>query len=338
MCSNLALLGINPVLYIGDDYNKTEILHGVTIVHKKVIKNKYFNKIMIGLISTLSALRNHWDADIYHFNANIAGFFSVLPLILKKKTVFQGHGFEWQRKKWQPLVRFITKILDYFVLFINKNILMCSQEQVNYVKKIFSGKNIMLLPGGVVYPPVKSLMQTDDLSVKKHYILFLGRIVLEKRCDLLLTAFKKIQKDIDCDLVIAGPVEDDRIVSGFENNDRIHFLGSVFGDEKYAYLINSLVYVIPSDLEGLSISLLEAMSYGCLCVASDIMANKEALADTGLYFKAGDDNDLSQILYEAVINNRKYMELRIKAQKRIEKYFDWKIISVKALQYYRSLR
>jgi glycosyltransferase involved in cell wall biosynthesis len=121
------------------------------------------------------------------------------------------------------------------------------------------------------------------------------------------------------------------------NNDRIHFPGPIFGDEKYAYLVNSLVYVIPSDLEGLSISLLEAMSYGCLCVASDILANKEALADTGLYFKAGDGHELRQVLYETVIRNKKYNELRIKAQDRIETHFDWKIVSAKAFQYYRSL-
>jgi glycosyltransferase involved in cell wall biosynthesis len=337
MCSSLTLLGIHSVLYIGSDYNMIEKMHGFTVIHKKIIKNKYLNKIMIGLVSTFSALKNHWDADIYHFNANPVGFFSFLPLFFGKKTVFQGHGFEWRRKKWSPVIRFFTKLLDYFVLFINKNILMCSQEQVDYVEKIFPGKNVMLLPGGVVYPPVQPSLQASALFTKKKYILFLGRIVWEKRCDLLLNAFQAIQKDIDCDLVIAGPVEDERIVSGFRNNDRIHFLGPVFGDEKYACLINSLVYVIPSDLEGLSISLLEAMSYGCLCVASDILANKEALADTGLYFKAGDGNGLGQILYETVIHNKKYNELRIKAQNRIESFFDWKIISAKAFQYYQSL-
>jgi glycosyltransferase involved in cell wall biosynthesis len=337
LCSNLALLGITPILYVGSDCNRTELINGFTVIHKKVSKNKYINKIMIGFVSTFSALRDHWDADIYHFNANVAGLFSFIPLFLGKKTVFQGHGFEWQRKKWHPIVRFLNRLLDCFVLFINKNILMCSQEQVDYVKKIFCRKNIIVLSGGVIYPPIKPSVQDNDFVVNKNYILFLGRIVFEKRCDLLLEAFQAIQNNLDCDLVIAGPIENDRIVSGFMNNDRIHFLGPVFANKKYTYLANSLVYVIPSDLEGLSISLLEAMSYGCLCIASDITANREALADTGLYFRAGDDNDLSKVLYKAVVYNKRYNTLKFKAQNRIKTYFDWKIISSKAIQYYQSL-
>jgi hypothetical protein len=140
VCSNLVQLGIEPILYVGSHINKIEKINGFTVVHKKVSKNKYFNKVEIGFVSTVCALREHPDADIFHFNANVAGFFSFLPLLNCKTTVYQGHGFEWKRVKWNIIIRACNKLLDYFVLGINKNILMCSYEQIDYVKKLFPKK------------------------------------------------------------------------------------------------------------------------------------------------------------------------------------------------------
>jgi len=335
LCTALFQRGIEPILYVGSDLKKTERMNGFTIRHVKINKNKYINKLMLSLFSTMCAIKEYPDADIYHFNANIAGLFSFLLIVMGKKTVYQGHGFEWKREKWSSAIRFFNKLVDYFVLAINKNILMCSKEQIDYVKKIFpSKKNIMLAPGGVFLPDPIYLSKLSKPLNGIPYILFLGRIVKEKRCDLLLSAFLKIQKKVNIDLVIAGPIEDETIVSPYYDNKSVHIIGAVFGDVKNAYMKNAHIYVIPSDMEGLSISLLEAMSYGCLCVASDIPANKEALDDTGLYFKKGDSNDLAQTLYECITYNHKYSFMKKMAYERIKKNYDWNILSENMIQYY----
>jgi hypothetical protein len=148
---------IQVVLYMGSNINERHVERNLTLVKQKIPAHKYFNKIFIGLISTINALKYDYDADIYHFNANIAGMFSFLPLLLKKKVVFMGHGFEWKRKKWPLFVRIFSKLIDDFVLKINKNILMCSYEQVDYVNNHFKNKHIMFAPSGVFLPELDRL-------------------------------------------------------------------------------------------------------------------------------------------------------------------------------------
>jgi glycosyltransferase involved in cell wall biosynthesis len=168
------------------------------------------------------------------------------------------------------------------------------------------------------------------------YILFLGRIVPEKRIDLLLTAFSSIQNKITCDLVIAGPVEDKNIIKDFEHNNRIHFLGPVFGREKQFLLANAYIYVLPSDLEGFSVSLLEAMASQCLCLVSDINANKEVLSNTGIYFSAGDVSSLNSKLFSICNNYSKYSHYKTAAHQRIKENFTWELLINKMISYYRE--
>jgi hypothetical protein len=140
---------IEVVLYMGSHKNERLVKNNLTLVRQNIFHDKYFNKILIGLISTINALKHDGDAAIYHYNANIAGIFSFLPIMLGKKVVFMGHGFEWKRAKWNSCIRFVNKMIDDFVISINKNILMCSNEQVSYVKKRYSNKHIMFAPSGI---------------------------------------------------------------------------------------------------------------------------------------------------------------------------------------------
>lgn len=173
--------------------------------------------------------------------------------------------------------------------------------------------------------------------MKKTYILFLGRIVAEKRLDLLLKAFVLLEDTISQDLYIAGPVENEAIVKDYQNDKRIHFLGAKFGEEKVDLLRNAFLYVLPSDLEGLSIALLEAMSYGNLCLASDINANKEALGESGVYFEAGNFEDLKNKLQDICLHPIAYESYKSKAVERIKNFFEWHIISDKIIAYYETV-
>lgn len=173
--------------------------------------------------------------------------------------------------------------------------------------------------------------------MNNNYILFLGRVVAEKRLDLLLKAFVQLEHEIQQDLYIAGPVEDETIVSDFRSDRRIYFLGPKFGQEKAALLKNAFLYVLPSDIEGLSISLLEAMSYENICLVSDIVANKEALDDCGVYFRAGDLEDLRHKLFDICLNSKLYEKYKAKAAERIKSAFEWHIISDKIISYYEAV-
>ncbi|WP_288188408.1 glycosyltransferase family 4 protein [uncultured Treponema sp.] len=140
---------VEAILYEGSDVDEKRIDKNITYIKFKVTSNKYLNKLLIGKVSTRRAMKEYPNADIYHYNANIAGLFSYIPLRKNKKVVFEGHGFEWKRAKWNPIIRKLNKMVDDFVLGRNKNILMCSQEQVDYVNENYPGKHIMAAPTGV---------------------------------------------------------------------------------------------------------------------------------------------------------------------------------------------
>lgn len=108
---------------------------------------------------------------------------------------------------------------------------------------------------------------------KDDYILFLGRLVPEKGITYLIESFKNVKTDKK--LVIAGGSSDtdefaNQLKEMAKDDDRIIFTGFVQGqllDELYS---NAYIYSLPSDLEGMPLSLLEAMSYGNCCLVSDI--------------------------------------------------------------------
>ncbi len=131
--------------------------------------------------------------------------------------------------------------------------------------------------------------------------MFLGRIVPEKGIKYLIEAFKKVKSDKR--LVIAGGASDTvefmEEVKALAADDRhIIFTGFVQGRLLEELYSNAYVYTIPSDLEGMPLSLLEAMSYGNACLVSSIHECTEVIEGHAVVFKKSDVNDLAQKLFE----------------------------------------
>lgn len=70
-------------------------------------------------------------------------------------------------------------------------------------------------------------------------------------------------------------------------NDQIIFTDFVGGRDLEELFSNAYAFVLPSDVEGMAISLLEAMSYGNCCLVSDIPENTEVVEDQALTFQKG---------------------------------------------------
>jgi glycosyltransferase involved in cell wall biosynthesis len=90
---------------------------------------------------------------------------------------------------------------------------------------------------------------------------------------------------------------------------------------------NASIYVLPSEIEGLPISLLEAMSYGCCCIVSDIPENKEALGDCGFLFKSKDVQDLRRCL-ENLLGSKEIIDSKKEsARQRVLNNYTWDSIA-----------
>ena len=161
------------------------------------------------------------------------------------------------------------------------------------------------IPNGVnrpAYAPPELIRKRFGLEYGS-YLLFLGRLVPEKGCHHLCEAFKRLKTDKK--LVIAGGVSDsgdyiNTLKALAAGDDRILFTDFVDGalrDELYS---NAYLFVLPSDLEGMPLSLLEAMSYGNCVLVSDIEECTNVIHDRGITFRKGDVNDLEAKLRYAI--------------------------------------
>ena len=142
-------------------------------------------------------------------------------------------------------------------------------------------------------------------------------------------------------MVIAGGGSDtetyvQQLTSRTKDDERIVFTGFVQGDIMYELYSNAYIYVLPSDLEGMPLSLLEAMSYGNCCVTSDISECAEVVEDKAVLFKQGDINDLKDKLqmlcdYEDVV--AKY---KTEAADFICRKYNWNDVVTQTLQLYEK--
>ena len=161
----------------------------------------------------------------------------------------------------------------------------------------------MFIPNGITRPDILKAEEITKLyNIKKDdYILFLGRLVPEKGVHYLIEAFKQISTDKK--LVIAGGSSDTKEYENelkkiAQGDSRIIFTGFVQGQVLEELYSNSYVYVLPSDLEGMPLSLLEAMSFSNCCLTSDIPECADVMGEFGLTFKKGDIDDLKNKLQE----------------------------------------
>ena len=153
----------------------------------------------------------------------------------------------------------------------------------------------------------------------------------------MIDAYEKI--DTNLKLAIAGDSSDTNdflkdIKNKTKNNSNIIFTGFVDGNILAELYSNAYIYVLPSDLEGMPLSLLEAMSYGNCCVTSDIEECASVIEKNGAIFKKSDTNNLSKILKTLTGNGKLVDEFKSKSQKFILEKYDWKNITENTVNVY----
>ena len=266
--------------------------------------------------------------DVVHIHAEGPAFFSWLPKMFGKRVVVTIHGVDWQREKWQSGFgsKFIRQGEKNAVKYADE-IIVLSKGVQDYFKETY-GRETHFIPNGVNRPQIrKANLITEKFGLKKDsYILFLGRLVPEKGIRYLVEAFKNVKTDKK--LVIAGGSSDtdpfmEELKGLAKDDERILFTGFVQGamlDELYS---NAYIYTLPSDLEGMPLSLLEAMSYGNCCLVSDIPECAEVVEDKALIFKKSDVEDLREKLQEACDNPEMVMRMKNQAADFICEKYNW---------------
>lgn len=278
--------------------------------------------------------------DVVHIHAEGPAFFSWLPKLFGKRTIVTIHGLDWQREKWESGLgsKFIRQGEKNAVKYADE-IIVLSKGVQDYFKETY-GRETCFIPNGIDRPEIKEArLITEKFGLNKDsYILFLGRLVPEKGIRYLVKAFKEVKTDKK--LVIAGGTSDtDSFIKELkdlaEGDDRIIFTGFVQGeilDELYS---NAYIYTLPSDLEGMPLSLLEAMSYGNCCLVSDIPECAEVVEDKALIFKKSDVSDLREKLQDACGDSEKVEGYKKQAADFICEKYSWNDVVKETMKLYK---
>lgn len=342
LSTRLVNLGHDVVIYNrkknSKNNNDNKIYKGIKLVDVFTINKKSLDAIIYSLFATFLALFGKYDVIHYHAEGPCAMLF--IPHLFKIRTVATIHGLDWQRAKWGG---FATK----FLLFGEKQaaykadeVIVLSENVKNYFKEKYNC-NANFIPNGINKPNIKNanIIKNKYNLNKNDYILFLARIVPEKGLHYLLDAYKNINTDKK--LLIAGGSSHtneyfEKIKQSALEDNRIIMTGFVQGEELEELFSNAFLYVLPSDIEGMPISLLEAMSYGCPCLVSNIEENMQVIGQNGFSFKRSDVNDLKQKLIYILNQEDKLKQIGLDSREYVLKKYNWDDIVEKTISLYEN--
>jgi len=276
--------------------------------------------------------------DVVHFHAEGPCAMLWLPKLFGKKCVATIHGLDHQRAKWGKFARTYIMLGEKCAVKYADEIIVLSKNVQEYFKQTYERETVFI-PNGVNKPQIKEAqLIIEKYGLKKDdYFLYLARIVPEKGLRYLIDAYK--QTNIDKKLVIAGGSSDtedflNELKEMAKGDDRIIFTGFVQGQLLEELYSNAYTYVLPSDLEGMPLSLLEAMCYGNCCLVSDIPECTEVVEDKAVVFQKGNVEQLRdtlQKLCESEDAVRKYKEL---ATEFICNKYNWDEVVERTLELY----
>lgn len=314
------------------------VVDGVRVVPVRTIDKRGLAALSSSYFATKVAIKDR--PDVIHYHAE--GPCVPLPLARRAgiRTVATIHGLDWQRAKWGKLASAYIKMGERAAATKADGLIVLSEANQAYFKKTY-GRDAAFIPNGVDEKAprhadaIKSTWGLDEGS----YLLYLGRLVPEKRPELLIEAFKRLETDKR--LVIAGGGSDtsefERSLHELAKGDkRILFTGFVSGELLEELYSNAYAYVLPSDVEGMPMSLLEAMAYGRCCVASDVPECADVLSGAGLTFKKGDVSDLGSVLDRLLADPARVTRLGNKARMSVAHSYDWSTVVERTLALYKE--
>lgn len=300
----------------GNDYN------GIRLVRLPTIRSKHLETVVHTLLSTAHALTQGYD--IVHYHALGPALFSWIPRIIGTKTAVTVQGLDWQRKKWGSLAQAVLRLGESASVKLPDATMVVSQALRARYRETRRAETFYIPNGGLLRDRRQPRAILDWGLDPGQYILFLGRFSPEKGCHLLVEAFERLQTDAK--LVMAGASSYcDEYSQNLRSHacDRIRMLDWVSGETLDELLTNAMIFVLPSDLEGLSLALLDAMGSGLCVLTSDVPENREVVDGAGFTFKRGDSADLSQRLNFLIANPAVREAAGKAAKRRIREQYLW---------------
>ena len=312
---------------------------GVHLVWTPTVDRRGLAAMTSSVFATVMASFSRFD--LLHFHTEGPCVLCWLPRLFGKKVVVTIHGLDHMRQKWGKFASsYIMQGEKAAVRYANSIIVLSKGVQTYFREKY--ERETVLIPNGIDPAEMKPACEiTKQFGLgSREYILFLGRLVPEKGIHYLIKAYQMLRTDKK--LVIVGATSDTddyvrQLYAMAGNSSSIIFTGfqeGLVAEELYS---NAYLYVLPSDLEGMPLTLLEAMNYGCCCVTSDIGECADVMDGCGFTFPHGDVEALRETLQDLCDHPDKAEAHRSEARKVVSSKYTWQDITAQTDELYSKL-
>jgi len=292
----LVELGYDVTVYCRTYFTPARKTHnGMRLVRLPTIRSKHLETVVHTLLSSIHAAFS--SCNIVHYHALGPALFSFLPQLFGKKTAVTVQGLDWRRKKWGRLASRVLRLGELASARVPDATMVVSRTLQEYYRLNYGIETAYVPNGATLRQRIDSIYLKQWGLEPDNYILFAGRLSPEKNCHLLIEAYKKLTTPAK--LVFAGgSSHTDAYAESLRRqaNNHIVFTDWVAGDAFTELLTHAALFVLPSDLEGLSLALLDAMGAGTCVLTSDVPENREVVEGAGFTFRAGDVDDLRRML------------------------------------------
>lgn len=333
----LAAMGDEVTVYCRNYFTPELAEHnGMRLVRLPTIQSKHLETVLHTLLSTAHAVKERYD--IIHYHALGPALFSWIPRLFGMKTIVTVQGLDWQRGKWGGVASAVLRVGELASVHLPNATMVVSRTLQTHYLEVHGAETFYVPNGGI---PRERQVPRKILEwglQPERYVLFLGRFSPEKGCHLLVEAFEQI--DTDVKLVMAGAssyCDEYSRELRTHASEKIRMLDWVSGATLDEFLTNAMIFVLPSEMEGLSLALLDAMAAGLCVLTSDVPENREAIEGAGFTFQRGSASDLAERLRFLIANSAVREAAGRNAKKKIEDQYQWGQIAEEIQSVYRNV-
>lgn len=324
--------------YIGTVENN--MYRGVKIKSAWTVKARGVSAMIASFTAAIAAAFGKYDVVHFHAEGPCAALW--IPKLFGKKCVATVHGLDWQREKWgsgfaSKYIKFGEKVLAKYA----DEIIVLSQSAYDYFKETYN-REAVIIHNGIDKPVLRKADKITKMYPisENEYICIISRLTAEKGIHYLIDAYNGVNTDKK--LVIAGDTSDtDEYVAMLrekaKDNPNIIFTGFISGDTLDEMYSNAYMVCLPSDLEGMSLSLLESLAYGNAVLCSDIPENTSVADEKAVYFSRGNVSDLKEKLQQMLDDEMLVKKLKEDSSDYITGKFSWNDVADSTLALYKKL-
>jgi glycosyltransferase involved in cell wall biosynthesis len=347
LATELAKKGNDVSVYARKWYTPENIneYNGINVIHTSSIHTKHLDTITHTFTATIDAIRQ--KVDIIHYHGIGPTLVAWIPKLFTKniKVVITCHSLDRYQLKWglfAKLMLWFSEKTAY--IFADKTISVAKTVQNYYLDE--HKQKTVYIPNGVRINPNKDenakLIKNWGLE-KDKYILMVARLIQDKGTHYLLEAWRYLNKQYpnliaDYKLVITGGTDDVEYFNELKriagDNKNVIFTDWQKDEVLESLYANSLLFVHPSEREGLPISVLQAMSYGKPILASDIQGHKELIMDNNFLFHNTSIMSLAKRMLGLLKNKEILKNAGIINKQLVKQNYNWEEITKKTLQIY----